>query len=444
MNESYKMIGSSPEIPTRIWNSCGLGAQCSNCGNPRSSWQARQLLQAKRTWTQRSFQVTVVTCFLIIGQRNRRRSQARSTEPCPRSSTRSPDGSQSRQRMWINGCRKHPVKDLDGSFGNGAPGSGRLSLMLMAASMAVGFPVDYRYGWDLAHPPHQVLLRKCHSEFCPAHLFAAPTCTPWSVSSSSKPPDVRDRERQAELPTLEFLYEVLLHQHNQNLGFTVEQPYGSGMLVDSPVSRLRDLGGTRAWRLDQCMLGAQCEQGHPIKKPTALFSNRRWKMVVKRCDNHRGTPHGVLQGQVRGINRTAMAAVYPKRLCLLYGQDLWSILRKDNRMSCKPWPQQLLWVHGLYYSCERCQLGRAAPPGCEHTMIAGQCRYGQPGMRRARATAQHAPPVEPPALPAPTTTPSEPQAPQAPTTTPAESTEPPAPPLSPKALAVVSDPYRSG
>ena len=342
--------------------------------------------------------------------------------------------------QWL---QKASGRGLRWQFWEWCSGSGRLSLMLMAASMAVGFPVDYRYGWDLAHPPHQVLLRKCHSEFCPAHLFAAPTCTPWSVSSSSKPPDVRDKERQAELPTLEFIYEVLLHQHNQNLGFTVEQPYGSGMLVDSPVARLRDLGGTRAWRLDQCMLGAQCEQGHPIKKPTALLSNRRWKMVVKRCDNHRGAPHGVLQGQVRGINRTAMAAVYPKRLCLLYGQDLWSILRKDNRMSCKPWPQQLLWVHGLYYSCERCQLGRAAPPGCEHTMIAGQCRYGQPGMRRARATAQHAPPVEPPAPPAPTTAPAELQAPEAPTTTPVEPPEPPAPPLSPKATAKALSPTRT-
>ena len=256
--------------------------------------------------------------------------------------------------------QKASGRGLQWQFWELRSGSGRLSLMMMAASMSVGFPVDYRYGWDLAYPAHQAVLRQCHEEFCPAHLFEAPTCTPWSVASSSKPPDIRLQERQSELPTLEFLDEINLYQHNRNLGFAVEQPSGSAMLVDSPLSRLRDLGGVRAWRLDQCMLGAQCDQGHPIRKPTSLLSNRRWKLVIKRCDSHRGAPHGVLQGQVRGINRTALAAVYPKRMCLLYGQDLWAILRKDNRRSTKPWPQQLLWVHDLYYSCERCQLGRAA------------------------------------------------------------------------------------
>ena len=82
-----------------------------------------------------------------------------------------------------------------------------------------------------------------------------------------------------------------------------------------------------------------------------------------------------------------MAAVYPKRLCQLFGQDLWCSLRRDAATSCRPWPPQLLWMHGIYYSCERCQLGRSAPPGCEHTLVPGQCRYGQPGMRRSRSLA---------------------------------------------------------
>ncbi|CAE7724343.1 unnamed protein product, partial [Symbiodinium necroappetens] len=295
-------------------------------------------------------------------------------------------------------------------------GSGRLSLILMTASMMTGFPVDYRYGWDMSWPEHQQLLRQCYQEFIPAHVFAAPTCTPWTTASSSKDREIRMQERQHELPTLEFLYEVMLQQHNGNLGFSLEQPYASAMLIDSPISRLRDIVGVRAWRTDQCMLGARDEKNAPVRKSTAILSNRRWQQVIKRCDNHRGQPHGVLQGQVRGINRTAMAAVYPKRLCQLYGQDLWRILRKDVVMSCKPWPHQLVWTHSMYYSCERCQLGRSAPPGVEHNLIPGQCRYGQPGMRRTRAP-RTAPPEPPPEVPP---APEEPTAPVTTTTPTAE------------------------
>ena len=287
------------------------------------------------------------------------------------------------------------------------PGSGRLSLILMTASMMTGFPVDYRYGWDMSWPEHQQLLRQCYLEFNPAHVFAAPTCTPWTTASSSKDRETRMQERQHELPTLEFLHEIMLQQHNGNLGFSLEQPYASAMLIDSPISRLRDIVGVRTWRTDQCMLGARDERNAPIRKSTAILSNRRWQQVVKRCDSHRGQPHGILQGQVRGINRTAMAAVYPKRLCQLCGQDLWRILRKDVVMSYKPWPHQLLWTHSMYYSCERCQLGRSAPPGVEHNLIPGQCRYGQPGMRRARAP-QHAPPELPPETPPTATEPAAP------------------------------------
>ena len=313
---------------------------------------------------------------------------------------------------WLRASSK---RGLRFQFWELCAGSGRLSLILLTASMVVGFPVDYRYGWDLAHPPHQELIRECQVALQPAHIFAAPTCRPWSVASSSKTPALRAAERACELPTLEFLYEAMLYQHNSNLGFTLEQPYGSAMLSDSPVARLRDIGGVRVWRLDQCMLGAQDERGAPVRKATALLSNRRFKMVIKRCDSHRGKPHGVLQGKVCGVNRTAMAAVCPKRLCQLLGQDIWTSLRRDAAASCKPWPQQLFWLHGIYYGCERCQLGRAAPPGCEHTLVPGQCRYGQPGMRRAR------PPVGPDAPPAsPTTTTSPAEAP-VPTGTPQRS-----------------------
>ena len=37
-------------------------------------------------------------------------------------------------------------------------GPGRMSLGALAAGLAVGFPVDFRYGWDLGISTHQELL----------------------------------------------------------------------------------------------------------------------------------------------------------------------------------------------------------------------------------------------------------------------------------------------
>ena len=248
-------------------------------------------------------------------------------------------------------------------------GSGRLSLICL--------------GWDLGHPEHQSLLQECHRAFEADHIFVAPNCSPWSVAANSKDPSKRTEDRNQERPTLEYLQTLCLWQHNSGRAFTIEQPITSVMFKESPLARLLEHEGIHRQRFDQCMLGAQDECSRPVRKTTAFYSNRRWKQVLRRCGGHKGKPHGTLQGQWHGCNRTAMAAVYPRRLCHAIAQDLWSILRRDQRAACKPWPRHLWWLHELYYTCERCQLGRSAPAGCEHTLIPGECRYGQPSMRGA-------------------------------------------------------------
>ena len=293
--------------------------------------------------------------------------------------------------------RRAKGKSLRFQFWELFSGSGRLSLCMMMAQIMVGFPVDHRYAWDIGYAPHQSLLQQVHHEFVPDHVFAAPSCAPWSVASASKDKAKREEDRRAEFPTLEFLHDLALSQHNQDRGFTLEQPYSSAMLRDSPVAKLLNHAGVRIQRMDQCMLGATDEQQRPIRKATALLSNRRWRRALKRCDGHKGLPHGELQGRFKGCCRTAMAAVYPKRMTQLLSQDLRAILRADHASICSQWPRSLFWQHGIYYNCERCQLGRAAPPGCDHTMVPGECRFGQPSMRQARAR-RDAPP------PAPTTT----------------------------------------
>ena len=50
--------------------------------------------------------------------------------------------------------------------------------------LCVMFPVDYRYGWDLAHPEHRRLLNEIGAEMSgPDVSFYSPSCRPWSIPS---------------------------------------------------------------------------------------------------------------------------------------------------------------------------------------------------------------------------------------------------------------------
>eukprot|EP00959_Pyramimonas_sp_CCMP1952_P462559 9483442-Pyramimonas_sp.AAC.1 len=55
--------------------------------------------------------------------------------------------------------RGHSGLPLD--FQECASGSWRLSATAAAMGLSIGFPVDYRYGWDLKTPKHQKLLDSC-------------------------------------------------------------------------------------------------------------------------------------------------------------------------------------------------------------------------------------------------------------------------------------------
>ena len=116
------------------------------------------------------------------------------------------------------------------------------------------------------------------------------------------------------------------------------------------------------------MLGATDEYQQPIQKATALVPNFKWKKTSKRCSGHRGKLHGQLQGKKSGINRTALAAVYPRSMCQHMCHDVISCLNESRQL-------RLAACH--FYKCEKCRLGKAAPPGLEHSLLPGECHHGR-------------------------------------------------------------------
>ena len=153
---------------------------------------------------------------------------------------------------------------------------------------------------------------------------------------------------------------------------------GSAMLKDpmSPMAGLPRLPGVRKLQqVHQCAHGCN-DNGAPVKKATAMVANVKMNRTAKRCNGHHGVQHAVLQGSVGGINRTAMAAVYPMRMCRAIVEDVWKFTQREKQ-NFKKWPNELLLMVTHGYECERCTMGRAALPWMEHTFIPGQCRYGR-------------------------------------------------------------------
>ena len=257
-------------------------------------------------------------------------------------------------------------------------GTGRLSLTMATAGLSVAFPVDLRYGWNINDPEHQRKLWTAIDTLKPGVIFASPKCKFYSTASNTMHPDKKLEGRLEDEPGQHFLQKVCQHQAHSGRGFVVEQPWGSTMFQDSPVQPQTIAGCRPKQRCDQCMFGAQDELQQPVQKATALMANFKCKKTTKRCGGHKGQQHAHLQGKVGGLNRTSLAAVYPRQMCQALCKDVVGYLKDVQYLNISAWPKSLHYVwHSHFYACPKCKLGKTAPAGTEHTLIPGECRHGR-------------------------------------------------------------------
>lgn len=112
-------------------------------------------------------------------------------------------------------------------------GSGRLSLTLATAGLAVGCPIDLRYGWNLNDSDHQHKLWKLIEVMKPAVVFASPRCKYHSTSANTMDPGKKMKGRKEDEPGLLFTKKLFQYQSYQNRGFGAEQPWGSNVHGES-------------------------------------------------------------------------------------------------------------------------------------------------------------------------------------------------------------------
>eukprot|EP00435_Cladocopium_sp_Y103_P007263 s3374_g2.t1 len=258
-------------------------------------------------------------------------------------------------RSWM---RKNKNKKFN--FWEWCSGSGRLSLLALLSGLCILFPIDYRYGWDLGLPEHQRIILEIEQDINdgPDVLFASPTCRPWSISSTRRDLSQTTKERNEEMPTVEFIKKKFKKRCRNKKASVLEQPWTSALW-----EHLADLPG-ECLRTDQCRFGAQDELNNPILKPTGLHSDFGLRHSIMRCVGHQGRRHGWLQGTTQGINRTTIAAVYPEAFCKALIKDFKRFINHSYNTD-------------NYYKCQRCSMGRAATSDMEHSFLPGECRYGK-------------------------------------------------------------------
>ena len=275
-------------------------------------------------------------------------------------------------------------------------GSGRLSYVALLAGLAVTFPVDYRYGWDLSNREHQEMLLQAQTSADPDCVMFSPSCGPWSQSANRLSMEDQEALRQEERQTLQFIKRMAQSQADRGKGFVVENPWGSALWKHSALANLEnEIEGCRPkQRCDQCAYGATEEKGKPIQKATGFQANFSLRQSTHRCRGHK-SGHGVLQATFQGMNRTTLAAVYPHQLCRAIVKDVKKFLSKVGAGV----------AHFIGYKCEKCALGKDAPPGTEHTLVPRECRHASalPTPGEATSSSNAAPTPSPPVRTAVTT-----------------------------------------
>ena len=271
-------------------------------------------------------------------------------------------------------------------------GSGRFSLICVLAGILTGFPVDFRYGWDIGLPEHQDLLWQAYEVMDPDVLMITPRCKFWSVASSRRNRQDLLQDRESERPALVFMQKLIDHQVRRGKAYLMEQPWSSSMWTESVMVQNNTLPGwKKAKRTDQCAFGACDERRQPVLKATGLESNIRLKLCIRRCNGHKGVPHAPLQGQHNGVNRTAMSAVYPLKFCRSLFHDILQYLYAKGFL--KQRVHDVWHAQQILYTCDRCRFGRAALPDMEHSFIPGECRYGRDPKKSSSSSSSTASPV---------------------------------------------------
>ena len=206
-------------------------------------------------------------------------------------------------------------------------GSATLSTHGLLHDYAVGWPIDYRYGFDIADPRVARTLEQTLDTVDVDVMFVSPNCRLWGQSTAQMDPEKREQQREQELPALHTIRNSLEKQMKKGHDWAMEQPKDSELFFDvgnpigSFIDEVRD--SLHFTELDQCEFDAVDADDNLIRKRTLMVSTFPLPHCSRMCT---GThTHVWCQSRCKGAPgpRTTMAAKYPVALCYAILRDVW-------------------------------------------------------------------------------------------------------------------------
>eukprot|EP00435_Cladocopium_sp_Y103_P071268 s9_g37.t1 len=181
-------------------------------------------------------------------------------------------------------------------------------------------PVDILFGHDLTKKATRDEVWKIIYDEEPDLITLSMPCGPWCQWMNLCDPDEVDAKRTADMPLWRFARDIWDYQTARGRLAMTENPLGSEGLKLTFMEERPSL-----WRakVAQCMFGL-CDvvSGKPHRKLTALDANDEafsaYLLEGSWC-THMPGEHQILEGQVqfegKWVNRTALASIWPTKLC---------------------------------------------------------------------------------------------------------------------------------
>ena len=128
-----------------------------------------------------------------------------------------------------------------------------------------------------------------YEEQKPMFLVGSPPCTAFStwqhLNNAKGPPDIVQKEWQAALDHMEFVFGLHAMQHQAGLYFLHEHPEHATSWKLGCIQRVADMQHVTEAVGDQCHYDQETKEGEPIKNGTRWMSNSESMLqeLSRRC-----------------------------------------------------------------------------------------------------------------------------------------------------------------
>lgn len=245
-------------------------------------------------------------------------------------------------------------------------GAGPLSLTLAQNGFSVGFPVNYRYGWDTALAEHQEKLNRSNETFRPRLMVFAWDFFNWNSGSKKRDQEQDMLAREHDEVNLDWMTNYCGDIGRDSRYYMSLVPAKSMIHQHSDKYQrfLKILHGISNQLTKMCGFGLKNPLGEPLEYATKVDANFTLRFTKSDCAGHSSEDHG-LPNQVKSQKEKSIGFT-----------DGWNKAMIQELKHLKHDGAHETLHSGTTWTCKRCKHGNQTED--PHTYERGKCRLHNP------------------------------------------------------------------